>query len=59
MSGGGAVHFLIVILVFSGENGLPPFPIVQIPPNGLLNAALKFGFRQPTQFPVDFGGIDA
>ena len=53
------VHFLVVILIFPGNNGLPPFPVVQIPLDGLLDAVGEFGLGEPAQFVVDLGGVDS
>lgn len=52
------VHALVVVLVVTGEDVLPPGLIVQIPLNGLLDAVSKLGLRQPAQLVVNLGGVD-
>ena len=47
------IHFFIVILIFAGNNRFPPVLIVQIPPDGFLNAVCKLCFRKPAQFIVN------
>lgn len=53
-----AVHFFIVVLIFTGNNVLPPLLIVQIPLNGLFDTVCKLCLRQPAQFVVDLGRVD-
>ena len=53
-----AVHFLVVVLILTADDGLPPLTIIEIPLDGLLDAVLKFSLRQPTQLVVDLGRID-
>ena len=53
-----AVHFFIVVLIFTGNDILPPLLIVQIPLNGLFDTVCKLCFRQPAQFVVDLGRVD-
>ena len=53
-----AVHLLVVILILAGDDGLPPFLVVQIPLDGLLDAVGKHGLRQSAQFIVNLGGVD-
>ena len=52
------IHLLIIVLILAGDDGFPPFLVIQIPLNGLLDAVGELGFRQPAQFVVDLGGID-
>ena len=53
-----AVHFFIVVLIFAGNNVLPPLLIFQIPLNGLFDSVCKLCLRQPAQFVVDLGRVD-
>ena len=53
-----AVHFFIVVLIFTGDDSFPPFLVVQIPLDGLLDTVCEFCFRQPAEFVVDLGRID-
>ena len=52
------IHFFVVVLVFSGDDLLPPGLVIQIPADRLFDAVLKFRIRQPAQLVVDLGGID-
>ena len=42
------IHLFIIILILTADNVLPPFAIIQVPLNGLLDTICKFSFRQPT-----------
>ena len=53
-----AVHFLIIILILAGDDGLPPRTVVQIPVDGLFDAVGELGLRQPAQLVVDLGRVD-
>ena len=52
------VHVFVVVLVFTGDDGFPPFFVIQIPLNGFFDTVCEFGFRQPAQFVVDLGRVD-
>ena len=52
------IHLLIILLVFPGNDGLPPIFVIQIPLDGLFDAVGEFCFRQPAQFFVDFRRIN-
>ena len=53
-----AVHFLIIILILAGDDGLPPLTVLQIPLDGLFDTVCEFGFRQPAQLVVDLSRVD-
>ena len=52
------IHLLIILLVFPGNDGLPPIFVVQVPLDSLLDAVGKFRFRQPAQFFMDFHRVN-
>ena len=54
-----SIHLLVILLVFPGNNGLPPVFMVQVPLDGLFDAVGKFCFRQPAQFFMDFRRVDS
>lgn len=47
VSAPASIHLLVILLVFAGNNGLPPVFMVQVPLDGLFDAVSKFRFRQP------------
>ena len=46
------------MLILPADDLLPPVPVIQIPPDGLLDAVGELGLRQPAQLVVNFGGVD-
>ena len=52
------VHLLVVVLILTADDGLPPLTVIKVPLNSLLDAVLKLGLRQPAQLVVDFCRID-
>ena len=53
-----AVHFFIVVLVFTVNDRLPPGLVIKIPANRLLDAVFKHSLGQPSKLIMDLGGID-
>ena len=51
-------HLFVVILILSGDNGLPTIFVIHIPLDGLLNDVCQFGFRQPAKRAMDLGGVN-
>lgn len=43
------IHPAIIFHIFSGNNLLPPFTVIQIPLYCFYNTIIKFCFRQPTK----------
>ena len=52
------VHLLIVVLVLTAYDSLPPLAVVEIPMNRLFYAVLKLCFREPTKLSMGFRRVD-
>lgn len=52
------VHFLVIVLIFAGYDGLPPAFVVKIPFDGLLDTVRKLGLGQPSEFIMNLGRVD-
>lgn len=50
---------LIILSISSRDDVFPPFLVIQVPLDSLLNTVLEHGFRQPAEFVVDLGWVDS
>ena len=52
------IHAFVVFFVFSAGDVVHPFLVVEIPAYGFLNALLGLQGGFPSQFFLEFGGVD-
>ena len=51
--------FFVIIAVFAVDYIGPPFLVVKIPLDRLVNSVREFSLREPTKLTVDLGGVDS
>lgn len=54
-----AVHLLVVLAIVTAYDVFPPFTVLKIPLDGLLDTVSKFCSGKPAKLAVDLGGIDS
>ena len=54
-----AVHILVIMLIVTIDDMLPPSLMLEVPLDGLLDAVLELRLRFPAEFRVDFRRVDS